>query len=199
MLPDDVYNRRLLDNVHPADWKNPDPTGRYNIVVIGAGFGGIALAAKLREAGVHDFVIFERAADLGGTWRDNTYPGCACDVPSHLYSYSFAPNPDWSRMYGRQPEILDYFERCAQQYDLGPHLRLGTEIVSAEWEESARRWRLRTATGEQHCFDVVVSAVGMFTQPVMPALVEEEPFTGTVMHTDADRGAPPHSPTSSFQ
>ncbi|MEZ0342799.1 flavin-containing monooxygenase [Mycobacterium sp. pV006] len=156
---------------------------QISVGIIGAGPGGLALGIFLRKAGFEDFTIFDRENGVGGTWRINTYPGLACDVKSHLYSYSFALNPEWSRLWSGQPEILDYFERCAQQYDLGPHLRLGTEIVSAEWEESARRWRLRTATGEQHCFDVVVSAVGMFTQPVMPALVEEEPFTGTVMHT----------------
>lgn len=156
---------------------------QLSVGIIGAGPGGLALGIFLREAGFEDFTIFDRESGVGGTWRINTYPGLACDVKSHLYSYSFALNPQWSRLWSGQPEILEYFERCAQEYDLGPHLMLDTEIVSAEWDESARGWRLRTATGEQHFFDVVVSAVGMFTQPVMPALVEEEPFTGTVMHT----------------
>ncbi|MBV8966623.1 MAG: NAD(P)/FAD-dependent oxidoreductase, partial [Mycobacteriaceae bacterium] len=119
----------------------------------------------------------------GGTWRINTYPGLACDVKSHLYSYSFALNPHWSRLWSGQPEILEYFERCARRYRLGPHLQLSTEIRSAHWDPDSTTWRLTTATGAQHSFDVVISAVGLFTQPVMPRLVEEEPFSGTVMHS----------------
>ncbi|MGE2733983.1 flavin-containing monooxygenase [Mycolicibacterium vaccae] len=156
---------------------------KFSVGIIGAGPGGLALGIFLRKAGFEDFTIFDREDGVGGTWRINTYPGLACDVKSHLYSYSFALNSQWSRLWSGQREILDYFEDCARQYDLGPHLALNTEIVSARWDEPTRRWHLDTAAGEQYTFDVVVSAVGMFTRPVMPALVEEEPFTGTVMHT----------------
>jgi cyclohexanone monooxygenase len=107
----------------------------------------------------------------------------ACDVKSHLYSYSFDLNPHWSRLWSGQPEILKYFERCVKEQGLQPHLRLGTEIRSARWDDRANRWRLTTTAGEHHEFDVVVSAVGLFTQPVLPELVEQEPFTGTVMHS----------------
>ncbi|WP_253867965.1 NAD(P)/FAD-dependent oxidoreductase [Mycobacterium sp. GA-1285] len=158
-------------------------TGKTSLSVgiIGAGPGGLALGIFLRKAGFHDFTIFDREDGVGGTWRINTYPGLACDVKSHLYSYSFDLNADWSRLWSGQKEILEYFERCAQRYELAPHLRLNTEITSARW--SGDEWELTTGTGERFVFDVVVSAVGLFTRPVMPDLVEEEPFTGTVMHT----------------
>ncbi|BBY43196.1 monooxygenase [Mycolicibacterium celeriflavum] len=151
------------------------------IGIIGAGPGGLALGIFLRKAGFRDFTIFDREDGVGGTWRINTYPGLACDVKSHLYSYSFDLNADWSRLWSGQREILEYFERCAQRYELAPNLELNTEITSAHWVDDT--WQLTTATGEQYTFDVVVSAVGLFTRPVMPNLIEEEPFTGTVMHT----------------
>ncbi len=164
------------------------PTNRVNrngpsVGIIGAGPGGLALGIFLRRAGFRDFTIFDREDGVGGTWRINTYPGLACDVKSHLYSYSFDLNPHWSRLWSGQPEILEYFEQCAQRYRLAPNLRLNTEIVSARWDPDGRSWCLKTGSGEQHRFDVVVSAVGLFTQPVMPNLIEEEPFTGTVMHS----------------
>lgn len=158
-------------------------TATVSIGVIGAGPGGIALGILLRRAGFHDFTIFDREDGVGGTWRINTYPGLACDVKSHLYSFSFDLNSHWSRLWSAQPEILEYFERCVDGYDLHSHLRLGTEIRSALWDGHANRWRLTTAAGEHHEFNVVVSAVGLFTQPVLPDLVEREPFTGTVMHS----------------
>jgi cyclohexanone monooxygenase len=151
--------------------------------IIGAGPGGIALGILLARAGFHDFTIFDREDGVGGTWRINTYPGLACDVKSHLYSYSFDLNPHWSRLWSGQREILGYFERCVTEQGLRPHLRLGTEIRAARWDDHARRWQLTTATGDRHEFDVLVSAVGLFTQPVLPDLVEQEPFTGTVMHS----------------
>jgi cyclohexanone monooxygenase len=154
-----------------------------SVGIIGAGPGGLALGIFLRKAGFRDFTIFDREDGVGGTCRINTYPGLACDVKSHLYSYSFDLNPHWSRLWSAQPEILGYFEQCAQRYDLAPNLMLNTEIRSAQWDPVARTWYLTTAGGEQHTFDVVVSAVGLFTQPVMPHLTEEEPFTGTVMHS----------------
>ncbi|OBB44047.1 NAD(P)/FAD-dependent oxidoreductase [Mycobacterium sp. 852002-51961_SCH5331710] len=157
------------------------PNVNLSVGIIGAGPGGLALGIFLRKAGFRDFTIFDREDGVGGTWRINTYPGLACDVKSHLYSYSFDLNPDWSRLWSGQKEILEYFERCARRYELAPHLRLNTEITSARW--SGEDWRLTTATGEQFTFDVVVSAVGLFTRPVMPDLVQEEPFTGAVMHT----------------
>ncbi|MDY6995525.1 MAG: NAD(P)/FAD-dependent oxidoreductase [Actinomycetota bacterium] len=154
-----------------------------SVGIIGAGPGGLALGIFLRKAGFGDFTIFDREDGVGGTWRINTYPGLACDVKSHLYSYSFDLNSDWSRLWPEQPEILEYFEECAQRYRLAGNLKLNTEIVSARWQADTKKWVLRTADDDEYTFDIVVSAVGVFTQPVMPDLTEEEPFTGTVMHT----------------
>jgi cyclohexanone monooxygenase len=154
-----------------------------SVGVIGAGPGGLALGIFLKKAGFRDFTIFDREDGVGGTWRINTYPGLACDVKSHLYSFSFDLNPNWSRLWSGQAEILQYFEDCARRYSLAPHLRLNTEIVSAHWDSAANNWELTTSTGQCHRFDVVVSAIGLFTRPVMPDLPEEEPFTGTVMHS----------------
>jgi cyclohexanone monooxygenase len=153
------------------------------IGIIGAGPGGLALGILLSRAGFGDFTIFDREDDVGGTWRINTYPGLACDVKSHLYSYSFDLNPDWSRLWSAQPEILAYFQGCTDKHGLRPRLRLRTEIRSAHWDPNARQWCLIAADGERHHFDVVVSAVGLFTRPLYPELVEEQPFTGTVMHS----------------
>jgi cyclohexanone monooxygenase len=158
-------------------------TKTLSVGIIGAGPGGLALGILLQKAGFRDFTIFDREDGVGGTWRINTYPGLACDVKSHLYSYSFDLNANWSRLWSPQPEILEYFERCAQRYRLGPNLKLNTEIVSARWDADATLWHLTTNTAQQYTFDVVVSAVGLFTQPVLPDLVEQEPFTGTLMHT----------------
>ncbi len=152
-----------------------------SIGIIGAGPGGLALGIFLRKAGFRDFTIFDREDGVGGTWRINTYPGLACDVKSHLYSYSFDLNADWTRLWSSQPEILAYFERCAQRHQLESHLVLGTEITSARWDTDG--WVLTTSGGDEQRFDFVVSAVGLFTQPLLPDLVEEEPFTGTVLHT----------------
>jgi cyclohexanone monooxygenase len=151
-----------------------------SVGIIGAGPGGLALGIFLRKAGFRDFTIFDREDGVGGTWRINTYPGLACDVKSHLYSFSFDLNANWSRLWSGQPEILAYFEGCAERYRLGPHLRLGTDVVSARWDEATTTWRLGTSDGDEHTFDVVVSAVGLFTRPSMPTLLEKEPFTGTV-------------------
>lgn len=154
-----------------------------SVGIIGAGPGGLALGIMLSRAGFRDFTIFDREDGVGGTWRINTYPGLACDVKSHLYSFSFDLNAHWSRLWSGQPEILDYFQRSADKHGLGTHLKLRTEIRSARWDSDTQRWCLTTATGEQHHFNVVVSAVGLFTRPLLPDLVEEEPFTGTVMHS----------------
>jgi cyclohexanone monooxygenase len=154
-----------------------------SVGIIGAGPGGLALAILLRRAGFHDFTIFDREEDVGGTWRINTYPGLACDVKSHLYSYSFDLNAHWSRLWSGQPEILAYFQRCADEYGLRPHLKLSTDIRSARWDEGTQRWCLTTTGGEQRQFNIVVSAVGLFTRPLLPGLIEEEPFTGKVMHS----------------
>ena len=159
-------------------------TGKgFSVGIIGGGPGGLALGIFLSKAGFRDFTIFDREDGVGGTWRINTYPGLACDVKSHLYSYSFDMNANWSRLWSGQPEILDYFEQCTQRYELGCNLKLNTEITSAHWDADSEAWQLTTSAGERFTFDVVVSAIGLFTQPVLPDLLEEESFTGTLMHT----------------
>ncbi|AHH16729.1 putative monooxygenase [Nocardia nova SH22a] len=152
------------------------------IAVIGAGIAGIGLAVALRAAGFEDFLILERADDLGGTWQANTYPGCACDVPSQLYSYSFAPNPDWSRTYGRQPEILGYLRGVAEDHDAVRHMRFGAEVRRAEWEESQRRWIIDTGSGVISA-DVLISAVGPFSEAKIPNMPGRENFRGAQFHS----------------
>ncbi|TAM68906.1 MAG: NAD(P)/FAD-dependent oxidoreductase [Mycobacterium sp.] len=154
-----------------------------SVGIIGAGPGGLALGIMLSRNGFGNFTIFDREDGVGGTWRINTYPGLACDVKSHLYSYSFDLNAHWSRLWSGQPEILDYFQRSVDKYGLRPHLKLRTEICAAHWDPDTQLWCLTTPAGERHHFNVVVSAVGLFTRPLLPELIEQEPFTGTVMHS----------------
>src|SRR5262245_23066176 len=156
----------------------PKPT----VAVIGAGAGGIAIGVKLKRAG-YDFTIYEKSDGVGGTWRDNTYPGAACDVPSHLYSFSFELNPWWSRTYATQPEILAYLERCADQYGLRPNLRTGIAIDEARWDGPAACWRLVAASGEDFTADVVVSALGMLNVPTIPDIRGADSFRGRAFHS----------------
>ena len=150
--------------------------------MIGAGFGGIGTAIRLRQRGVEDFLVFERAADLGGTWRDNSYPGCACDVPSNLYSFSFAPRPDWSRSFSPQPEIWDYLRACADRYGLHPHLRLGHEVRAARWDGAAGRWQLDTSGGP-YSAEILVAATGPLSEPAIPDLPGLDTFAGHTFHS----------------
>jgi len=154
----------------------------YGVAILGAGFGGICMAVKLLEAGRRDFVVFEKAASLGGTWRDNTYPGCGCDVPSHLYSYSFAQNPSWSRTYATQPEILSYLGRVAAERGVDRHVAYDTAIASMEWDEVAGLWRLTARDGRRFTARVVVSAVGALHVPKMPVLEGLDRFAGPAFH-----------------
>ncbi len=153
-----------------------------SVAIIGAGFGGIGLAITLKKAGVDSLTILEKADGIGGVWRDNTYPGAACDVPSHLYSFSFEPNPDWSRRYSPQPEILDYLERCIERYGLRPSLRLGTEVRRAEFDEDSGRWRIETDDGTVEA-DVLVSACGQLSRPATTRIEGAERFAGPIFHT----------------
>ena len=156
--------------------------GHVRVAIIGAGLGGIGVGIRLRGAGVSDFVILERADSVGGTWRDNTYPGCACDIPSHLYSFSFAPNPDWSHSFSRQPEIWRYLEDVTDRYGLRRHLVFGTEVIRADWEAGPARWRLRTSRGEITA-DVLISASGPLSEPSLPDVPGLAEFSGEVFHS----------------
>jgi cation diffusion facilitator CzcD-associated flavoprotein CzcO len=157
--------------------------GQPRVVIIGAGFGGIAAAAALTAAGFADVVLLERADRIGGVWRDNTYPGCACDVPAPLYSYSFAPNHAWSRRYPPHAEILGYLRRCADDLGLTGRVRLNTEVTGATWDEQAGCWRVSTADGAELVADVLVPAVGQLTRPVVPVLPGAASFRGKAFHT----------------
>lgn len=153
------------------------------VAIIGAGASGLCLAMRLRRAGFHEFTIYEKAAALGGTWRDNTYPGAGCDIPAHLYRFSFEPNPAWPRKYATQPEILAYLQGCAARNDLLPHLRLGTEIVRLELNQAAGTWALHSAAGDHDEADVVVAATGQLDRPAIPDLPGLSRFEGTVFHS----------------
>ena len=156
------------------------------VVIIGAGFGGLAAAVALRRKGIDDLLITERADGVGGTWRQNVYPGAACDIQSHLYSFSFAPNRAWSRTYAYQPEILAYLETVADEFDLRRHLMLGTSVRRLVWNERALQWEVELASGDSDrvtVADVVVSAVGLFGAARYPAIEGLTDFSGDVMHT----------------
>ncbi len=135
-----------------------------DIAIIGAGFGGIGLAVQLKRSGFDNFTIFERATDVGGVWRDNTYPGAACDVPSRMYSFSFEQGFPWSERFGQQPEILTYLKHCAEKFGILPQIRFDTEIRDAAFDAETNKWRVSTAGGEDVMADLLVSAVGLFNQ-----------------------------------
>ncbi|WP_308249875.1 flavin-containing monooxygenase [Sphaerisporangium fuscum] len=153
------------------------------MAIIGAGFGGLCMGIQLQKAGITSYTIFEKAGGVGGTWRANTYPGAACDVPSHLYSYSFEQRHDWTRRFPAQREILAYLEGCADKYGLRPHLRLNTEVTAAAFDESVNRWRLTTSDGGEELFDVVVSGVGQLNRPRLPDIPGVDAYEGTAFHS----------------
>jgi cation diffusion facilitator CzcD-associated flavoprotein CzcO len=164
---------------------------RTRVAIIGTGFSGLAMAIQLERAGRPDFLLLERSDQLGGTWRDNHYPGCACDVPAHLYSFSFAPNPDWSSAYAPQGEIRAYIERCAERFGLLERIRYGAHVARAELDESRALWTLTTADGRAFQADVVVAAVGGLSRPMVPRLPGLERFAGRTWHSAAwDHAAP---------
>lgn len=162
-----------------------------DVVVVGAGFGGLCAGLQLLRRGRRDFVILEKDDGVGGTWYANRYPGAACDVPSHLYSLSFARSTSWSRHYPPQSELHDYLERVAEEGGLRPHLRLSTEVESAEWDESAQRWDVRTQGGDRYRARVLVTATGGLSRPSVPDLPGLEDFAGPVVHSARwDPGVP---------
>ena len=155
---------------------------RRRIAIIGAGFGGLGAAIKLLEDGERDFVILEKGGDVGGTWYWNTYPGCQCDIPSHLYSFSFALKPDWSRTYSKQPEIHAYLRETAERFGVMPYVKLGTEVTSAEWDDDDHVWRLETSAGPVTA-DVVIAAPGGLSEPSWPGIPGLHDFDGALMHS----------------
>ncbi len=161
----------------------PWPGRRPRVGIIGTGFSGLGMAIKLKEAGVESFTLFEKNDGVGGTWRENTYPGAACDVPSHLYSFSFEPRPDWSRAFSPQAEILDYLEHCADAYGIRPHIRFGAEVADLCFDEERAVWHLRTADGDEHELDVVVAGLGQLNRPAYPDVPGRDDFAGTSFHS----------------
>jgi cation diffusion facilitator CzcD-associated flavoprotein CzcO len=155
---------------------------KVDVAIVGSGFSGLGMAIRLKQQGNHDFVVLERDDDVGGTWNANTYPGCACDVPSHLYSFSFAPNPNWSRTYSPQPEIRDYLQNCATEFGIRPHVRLRTTVTSAAWNEDEGRWEIATDGGDISA-RVLVAAMGPLTEPKVPELPGLDEFEGETWHS----------------
>ncbi|MFG1641196.1 flavin-containing monooxygenase [Amycolatopsis sp. NPDC049252] len=152
-----------------------------SVLIVGTGFGGIGTAIELKRAGFSDFTILESAAEPGGVWRDNTYPGAACDIPSPLYSFSFEPNPRWPKRFSHQPDILAYLRGVITKYGLEPHIRYGTEVTGAAFEDGG--WRVETKDGETFEADVFVPAVGQLSRPVLPAIPGRDRFAGAAFHS----------------
>ncbi|MFD8080181.1 flavin-containing monooxygenase [Kitasatospora sp. NPDC059722] len=171
-----------VEVVEVVDEEAAEAVPHVRVAVVGAGFGGLGAAVRLRRAGITDFVVLERADSVGGTWRDNSYPGCACDVPSHLYSFSFAPNPEWPRSFSGQPDIRAYLEKVATVFRLRPHLRFNAEVLEARWEGEHTRWRITTTAGTWTA-DAIVSASGPLADPQIPDLPGLSAFTGKVFHS----------------
>jgi len=154
-----------------------------DVAIIGAGFAGLGAAIKLLQTGRTSLLVFERANEVGGTWRENTYPGCACDIPSHLYSFSFAPNPNWSRKFSPQAEILAYLKNCVEQYDLQPYIRYNTDIIRTEFLADQALWQLTDRAGNVLTARVVVGATGPLNRPSIPKLKGLDVFTGKTFHS----------------
>jgi len=152
------------------------------IAIIGAGFGGLGAAIRLKRELTSDFLVFEQADDVGGTWQANTYPGCTCDVPSHLYSFSFALNPQWTRSFSGQAEIWAYLRDCVTRFGLTPHLRLGHTVTSVAWDDGSRQWLVDTSGGDYRA-DVVIAAPGPLSEPALPKLPGLDSFAGKVFHS----------------
>jgi cation diffusion facilitator CzcD-associated flavoprotein CzcO len=152
------------------------------VAIAGTGFAGIGMAIRLQQEGIHDFVLLERAADFGGTWRDNSYPGCRCDVPSHLYSFSFEPNPDWSESFSQQPEIEAYLVRTAEKHGLRAKTRFEHEVLGAQWDAARQRWAIETSQGPLTA-DVLVSGMGALSDPAIPEIPGLERFRGATFHS----------------
>ncbi len=154
-------------------------------IIVGAGFSGIGMAIQLRKQGIDSLLVLERAGDVGGIWRDNVYPGCACDIPSMLYSFSFETSTDWTRVFPRQEEIWNYLRDCVEKYDLQQHLRLNQELVEARYDDASATWRLRMADGTLLATRILILAIGALNRPVVPSFPGLEDFKGERFHSSA--------------
>ena len=162
---------------------NSPAAAPLRVLIIGAGFAGVGLAIQLQKRGIDDFLVLEKAASVGGTWRDNHYPGAACDVPSHLYSYSFEPKTDWSRKFAPQAEIVAYIQHCVDKHQLAGKIRCNTEVASAEFEQASGLWRVIGKNGEHYLAQALVSACGQLNQPAYPRIPGLESFAGEAFHS----------------
>ncbi|HCI82421.1 MAG TPA: 4-hydroxyacetophenone monooxygenase, partial [Ktedonobacter sp.] len=167
----------------PEESRNDETHVRHvHIAILGTGFSGLGMAIRLKQSGEDDFVVMEKANDIGGTWRDNTYPGCACDIQSHLYSFSFALNPRWTHVYSRQREIRDYLRNCAKRFGILPHIQWNTEMLDATWSEDEQRWYITTSHGVLTC-GIFILGNGPLSEPSLPAIKGIEQFEGTLFHS----------------
>jgi cation diffusion facilitator CzcD-associated flavoprotein CzcO len=162
----------------PADATTRD----LNVAIVGTGFSGLGMAIQLIHDGETNFLVFERADTVGGTWRDNTYPGCACDVVANLYSFSFAPNPNWNSTFGDRSELFDYLKDCSRRFGVDPYIRFRHEVLGARWDDTAHRWHIETSGGP-YTARVLVSAMGYLSDPKIPALPGLETFAGHSFHS----------------
>ena len=168
----------------PAATADPAPSRiDAEVIIIGAGFAGLGMAIRLKQRGFDSFLVLERASEVGGTWRDNVYPGCACDIPSVLYSFSFESDATWTRMFPRQREIFDYLKRCADKYRVRDKIRFGSELVDAAYDEPTATWRVHTAGGDTLASRVLICAMGPLHRPNIPDLPGIDRFQGPVFHT----------------
>jgi cation diffusion facilitator CzcD-associated flavoprotein CzcO len=160
-----------------------EPALDAEIIIVGAGFAGLGMAIQLKAQGFDDVLILERAGEVGGTWRDNTYPGCACDIPSTLYSYSFEPNAAWTRVFPRQSELWEYLIRCSEKYGLRSHIRFNSDLAEARYDDADATWRVRMTDGREFASRVLISAMGPLNRPNIPAIPGLERFAGTRFHS----------------
>ena len=168
--------------INPTDGTQQSDIQRVNVAIIGSGFSGTGLAIQLKRSGEDSFIVLERESSSGGTWRDNHYPGAACDVQSHLYSYSFKPNPNWSRVYAQQPEILDYLHHSAESEGVDKHMRFDSEVLDAQWIEESNEWHIHTARAD-YLARILVTASGHLSDPKYPNIPGIDDFEGAKFHS----------------
>lgn len=154
----------------------------FEVAIVGTGFSGLGMAIRLKKSGQQDFVVLEQAPDIGGTWRDNSYPGCACDIQSHLYSFSFALNPDWSRLYPPQPEIWTYLRKTAERFGILPYIRWNCPLLEAAWDEDTKRWQITTSQGLITAH-VLILGTGPLSEPALPNIPGLASFKGKLFHS----------------
>lgn len=174
--------RSIINNIHSVDG-NGTQQSPYDVAIVGSGLSGIGMAIKLQQINMTNYVILERNVDVGGTWRDNSYPGCACDVPSNLYSYSFEQNPYWSRLFSRQGEIQEYLQNISKKYQLQSHTKYNYNVQSMKWNESTKLWSVTSTSGNTIHTRNVINAMGAFSDPNTPPFEGSRKFKGEQMHT----------------